>query len=114
MRAAELLAGEGVESVARQMLAEYVTRHQALTETVLADAAMEAGKKVAALASLADSFNKIVAASRRVLPETSELSVALRTLQLLGDFVRREYPEHAAAIVEVLEPFGEEVTKKFG
>lgn len=113
-RGARVLAGEGIEQVARQMLADYVVRHQTLTENVLDDPDMGAAAKVSALASLADSFNKIVAASRRVLPETNELAVALQTLGLLGDFVRQNYPQHAAALLEVLEPFGDEVGKRFG
>lgn len=114
LRAANLLAGEGVEAVARQMLADYVTQHKTLMHTVLNDPSMDAAKKVSALASLADSFNKIVAASKRVLPETGELAIALQTITLLAEFVRRQYPQHAGAIIEILEPFGEEVARVFG
>ena len=97
LRAANLLAGEGMEAVARQTLSDYVLQH-----------------KAQALASLADSFNKMVSASRRVLPETNELSVALRVIQMLTEFVRRQFPQHAAALLEVLEPFADEVAEKLG
>lgn len=75
---------------------------------------MTAREKTQALASLADSFNKMVSASRRVLPETNELSVALRVIQMLTEFVRRQFPQHAAALLEVLEPFADEVAEKLG
>jgi len=114
LRAACLLAGDGVEAVARQMLADYVVQHKAMMDIISSDADMPAAAKVDMLASLADSFNKTVAASKRVLPETSELATALSVLDKLGLFIRDHYPQHGPAFLEVLEPFGAEVAKLFG
>ena len=105
-RAANLLAGGGVEDVARQMLSDYVIQHKTLMQAITDDANASPAQKVDMLASLADSFNKTVAASRRVLPETNELAVALETVALLGAFIRESFPPHANAFLEVLEPFG--------
>ena len=44
----------------------------------------------------------------------NELSVALRVIQMLTEFVRRQFPQHAAALLEVLEPFADEVAEKLG
>ena len=74
LRAANLLAGEGMEAVARQTLSDYVLQHKALMGEIIEAQDMTAREKTQALASLADSFNKMVSASRRVLPETNELS----------------------------------------
>lgn len=114
LRAANLMAGEGIESVQRQMLAEYVNQHKTLLESVLVQSDIATADKVRAISSLADSFTKMIAASRKILPETNELAIALDTLSLLGDYIRREFPHYGAAFVEVLEPFGEEITKKYG
>lgn len=114
LRGAQALAGEGVESIARQMVADYVVQHKALMEAVLASTEIKPAAKVAALASLADSFNKMIAASKRVLPETGELAVALRVLRLLGEYVQREYPQHANALLEVLEPFAAGLPQTLG
>ncbi|WII93177.1 DUF1804 family protein [Kingella negevensis] len=70
-------------------------------------------ERVQALGSLADAYNKMVAANKKVLPETSELATALKVLEMLGVFVKEKYPKHLAAFVEVLEPFGVEVEKRF-
>ena len=113
LRAACLLAGDGVEAVARQMLADYVVQHKTLMDAI-STGDMPAAAKVDMLASLADSFNKTVAASKRVLPETSELATALSVLDKLGAFIRDRFPQHAQAFLEVLEPFGTEVAKLFG
>ena len=114
MRAACLLSGEGVESVARQMLADYVVAHKAIMDAIGTDETIEAKCKVQMLASLADSFNKTVAASKRVLPETSELATALNVLDRLSNFIREHFPQHGPAFVEVLEPFGAEIARAFG
>lgn len=114
LRAANLLAGQGMEAIARQTLSDYVTQHKTLMGEIITASDMTAQQKVASLASLADSFNKMVAASRRVLPESNELAVALRVIQLLTEFVRQKFPQHATALLEVLEPFADEVAEKLG
>lgn len=63
---------------------------------------------------LTERVTKTVAANKRVLPETSQLATALELLQFLMVFVQEKHPKHLAAFVEVLEPFGVEVEKKFG
>ena len=114
LRAANLLAGEGVESIARQALADYVTQHQAVMEMIATTPDLAAMQKVNLLASLADSFAKTVAASRRVLPETDELAVSLQVLNDLADFAKSHHPQCAAAILEIVEPFGAVLVKKYG
>ena len=112
LRAACLLAGDGVEAVARQMLADYVVQHKTLMDAI-STGDMPAAAKVDMLASLADSFNKTVAASKRVLPETSELATALSVLDKLALFIRERFPRHGVAFIEILEPFGEEILKLY-
>ena len=66
------------------------------------------------LASLADAFTKTVAANARVMPETSQLATALQVIEEMMAFVQEKYPKHLQVFVEVLEPFGLEIEKKFG
>ena len=56
LRAANLLAGEGMEAVARQTLSDYVLQHKALMGEIIEAQDMTAREKTQALASLADSF----------------------------------------------------------
>ena len=114
LRAANLLAGDGIESIARQALADYVTQHQAVMAHISQAEDLAAVQKVNLLASLADSFAKTVAASRRVLPEPDVLAVSLQVLNDLADFAKGHYPQCTAAILEIIEPFGAELVKKYG
>ena len=113
-RAAQELAGGSLEDVLRQTLAVIVRQTQATMDAIEGATDMPPAAKVQAMASLADSYNKLLAAARRLMPETDQLGVAMGVVQLLLDFVRKNYPQHGAAIAEVLEPFGEEVTKAYG
>ncbi|HGE2296407.1 DUF1804 family protein [Pseudomonas aeruginosa] len=106
-QSAQLLAGGGLEDVARQVLAGLVTQFQATMEAIQVDADIKPAVKVQLLASLADAYNKTVSTSKRVLPETSALATAMEVLQRLASFIRERFPQHAHAFAEVLEPFGE-------
>ena len=111
-QSAQLLAGGGLEEVARQVLSGLVMQFQATMEAVQVDAEIKPAVKVQLLASLADAYNKTVSASKRVLPETSALATAMEVLQRLASFIRERFPQHAQAFAEVLEPFGEVVAKE--
>ncbi len=114
LRTASLLAGDGIEGVARQMVADYLVQHQAVMEQLADDKDMKPLVKAQLLASMADSFNKTVAASKKVLPETNELATAMQVVQKLAEYVRAHFPQHAPAFAEILEPFGEELARCYG
>ncbi len=113
VRAAHMLASGGTDEVARQVLSDYLVQHKTLLDEIR-DGELSAKDKATILASLADSYNKTVAACRRVMPETNELAVALEVLGLFGDYVRQYYPNQAAVLLEILEPFGHELSKHYG
>ena len=96
MRAAYTLAGGSIEELGQQ------------------DGDLGPAEKVKLLASLADAYNKTVAANARILPETSKLATALEVVELLVQFVSEKHPKQLGALAEVLEPFGAEVERKFG
>lgn len=114
LRAANVLAGEGGEALGRQALADYVAQHQAVMDLISQDVKLAPTQKVSLLASLADSFAKVVSASRRILPETDELAVSLQVLSDLAAFAKTHHPHCAASLLEILEPFGAELVKKYG
>ncbi|MFZ6748529.1 DUF1804 family protein [Undibacterium sp. Ren11W] len=113
-QSAQLLAGGSIEDIGRQMLAGLVTQYQSSMDELTRDANINPVVKVQLLASLADAFNKTVSASKRILPETSELATAMDVVQKLASFVRQRYPQHTNAFAELLEPFGDELVKAYG
>jgi hypothetical protein len=113
-KSAQMIAGGGIEDVVRQTLAVVVQQVQATVETIQSTPDMPPATKVDMLASLADAYNKLIAASRRLMPETDKLAVAQDTLKRLADFTRTKHPKHAAALIEVLEPFADELARAYG
>lgn len=112
-RAAQMIAGGGIEDVVRQTLAVVVQQVQATVEAIQTADAMEPAAKVQALASLADSYNKLVAASRRVMPETDRLAIAMDVLKRFGEFIAKKKPVLAGEFVEQLEAFGDEIARAY-
>ncbi|PVX80041.1 DUF1804 family protein [Paraburkholderia unamae] len=112
-QAAQLMAGGGVESAARQMLAGLIAQYQA-TIYQLETAEINPAEKVSMLASLADAYNKTINASKRVLPETNELAVAMGVVQRLAAFIKERHPDHIATFAEILGPFGDELAIAYG
>lgn len=112
-RAASSLAGEGRELLARQVLEDYLRQHQAALAALDSAEAVPALARAEALSRLADSFNKIMAAHARLQPELSRLAVAMEVLQRLASFISEKYPQHAGAFLELLEPFGAELSRVY-
>ena len=65
------------------------------------------------LGVLSDAFTKTVAANAKVMPETSKLATAIEVLELFGEVIKEKYPQHLQAYVELVEPLGVEIEKKY-
>lgn len=113
-RSAQLIAGGGIEDVVRQTLAVVVQQVQATVDTIQAATDMAPGDKVQALASLADAYNKLMAASRRMMPETDKLAIAMDVIKRFGEFTAKRKPALAGEFVELIEGFGEELARAYG
>ncbi len=113
-QAAQLLAGGGIEEIARQTMAAFIQQVQATTTALQADTDLPPAERAKLLASLSDSFAKLMVSNRRLMPETDRLAVALDVIKRLLEFTKARYPGNAAGLAEMLEAFGEEVLKAYG
>ena len=107
-RSANLIAGQGLEAVVMTVVEDFVMLTHASMDDIKGSTS-DVDTKVKQLASLADSMTKAVAAAARVTPKISELGVAQDVLQRMSSFVAENYPQHADAFLEILEPFGHEI-----
>lgn len=113
-RAAQMMAGGGVEAIARQTMAMFSQQAQATMLMLQDDKDMSALDRAKAMASLADSFTKLVSANGRLMPETDKLAVALDVIKRLSEFVRANHPQLAGGFAEILGPFGDEIARAYG
>lgn len=105
-RSASIIAGEGIETVVSSVVEDFMIMAQSLLEEIkTGDLTME--QKVKHLVALADAMTKMTASAGKLAPKISELGVAQDVMRHLLDFVRQNFPQHAAAILEIIEPFGE-------
>lgn len=113
VRAARLMAGGNVDELARVMLAQLIHQFNATMEQLTKAEEITAEDKVKLLSSLSDAYNKAVAASKRIMPTTTQLATALEVVNQLTDFIKNRYPQHLPAFAEILEPFGRELERKY-
>lgn len=114
IRSANMLASGAPEDVARSILASLMTQFQATLEKVNSADDIPAQERVTLLASLTDGYSKAIAASKKILPETSQLATSMETMKLFSGFIQEHYPQHLTAFVEVLEAFGPILEKNYG
>jgi hypothetical protein len=113
-RAAVAMGDDSFKQVGQQLLTQYLTMHQSVLNEISLNGTASAEKKAQMLAGLADSFNKTVAAFRRITPEVNSHAIALDVLSRLISHVQGKHPQAAPALLEVLDSFGVEIAKAYG
>ena len=112
-KSAHMISGQGLDAVVSATIEDFVMLTQATIEDIKA-AGDDHDIKVKQLVALADAMTKAVSAAGRLSPKISELGVAQDVLQRLSQFIAGDYPQHADAFLEILEPFGAEIAKVYG
>jgi len=113
-RTAVALGDENFMQLSRQLLEDYLVQHQATIDMLRDKPDTPAADRAQLLAMLGDSFHKTMASFKRLMPEMSRHAMALDALQRLASFAQQRYPQHVPGLIEMLEPFGEELAKAYG
>lgn len=111
VRAAVALGDDNFASLSKKLLEDYLVQHQATMDLLRQDEKMSARERAETLASMSDSFNKTMASFKRLAPDLDRQAVQIDVLQRFATFARARFPQHLQALVEMLEPFGEELAK---
>ena len=111
-RTAHVIAGEGMEVVVSTVVEDFLIQAQAIQDEIK-DGNHSTKEKVEMLVSLADAMVKMTSSARRLAPKISELGVAQDVVAKFLQFVRENFPQHAAVILEILEPFGEKLAELY-
>lgn len=118
-RAAVSLGDESFRQLSQRILEDYLLQHQAVMDQLREKPPkgkdeLSPVQRAQMLAMLSDSFNKTMASFKRLAPDLNRHAVALDALQRLATFAQQRYPQHLNALIEMLEPFGEELAKAYG
>lgn len=116
VRAAVALGDESFSVLGRRLLEDYLVQHQYTMDALRddADKKISAMQRAEILASLSDSFNKTMASFKRLAPELNRQAIALDAMQRMASFAQKRFPQHVPALLELLEPFGEELARAYG
>lgn len=71
-------------------------------------------QKIECISRLSDAMQKITKVAGLVDPKLAKLSIGLAMMKKLAEFTAERFPQHQAALVEILEPFGEELAHEAG
>lgn len=102
-RTAHVIAGEGVEAVVSTVVEDFMIQAQSILDEIK-NGDHTVKEKVDMLVSLSDAMTKMAASAKRFAPKVSELGVAQDVMGKLLAFVKDEFPHHAEAILEIIEP----------
>lgn len=86
-KSANTLAGNDLEDIGRQILTDFIVQFKSTMDMVREDETLTATARVELLTSLSDSYNKAIAANKKILPETSKLAVALQVVDMLAKYI---------------------------
>lgn len=112
VKVAHTMAGGDFEDMSRQILTDFIIQFKATMDMVKTTEQILPSQRVEMLTSLADAYNKTIASSRKILPETSKLAVALQVLELLAKYIQEHKPDLLIEFMSVLDPFGDLIAKE--
>ena len=111
-RTAHVIAGEGVEVVVSSVVEDFMIQAQAILDEIR-DGMHTTREKVDMLVSPSDAMTKMAAAAKRFAPKISEFGVAQDVMAKLLAFVKDAFPQHAATILEIIEPFAARLAETY-
>ncbi|GEA12721.1 DUF1804 family protein [Alteromonas sp. KUL49] len=112
-RTALLLTNSGNKEFINQVIQRFYIQSERIFESIENTTNLDPNQMVELMAKWADSVSKI-SKHLGTNNDFNRIGFALELLQLLSTFIREQYPQHAQAFLEILEPFGREVTKTYG
>jgi len=113
-RMAEDVGDGGVKTLTRMVLEEFIPLFQTTVQAIQGETKLGAVDKAEAISRLADAYAKTVKASGAVDPAIAKLAWAMDVLRKLAEFTVARFPQHQAALLELIEPFGEQIAAEFG
>lgn len=120
LRAARRLSSGAPEDIAMALMMEYLEHNQfAIAELRKLrespdGAALAIDDYTKRLVGLQDGFNKMMAASRRILPQTDRLMVAAGVVEDFAAYLSDRHPALRMSFLDVLPEFQQIVEKKYG
>lgn len=112
-RDVQVMASGGIENIAQGLLAGFLIKYRTLMTELEENQELNTAAKVEALSSLADSFAKMTASSKKLLPETSAIATALRVIEMMANLIKTKKPHLLPEFLEMLDELEVQIQKEF-
>lgn len=113
-KAAHQMSAGGAKNLTAMVLEDFSNLFVQTMEELKTAENIPAATKAEMLSRLSDAYSKTVKAAGCTNPELSRLSISMDVLKRLMEFITSEYPDMRKPFIEVLEPFGEMLSREFG
>lgn len=113
-RAAARISVGGIKTLTAEVIEDFVHLFQVTIDDIKNAPNTDPLKKAEAISRLSDAYQKTVKAAGASNPELSRLAIAMDVLQRLAQFIQRRHPELREGFLEILEPFGKELSRVYG
>ena len=113
VRDANTMASGKVEDVARGMLTAFVLYFENTMDEIKRTEELPVSEKAKLIQGLGDSYSKMVASSKRLLPEVSELATAWKVIEMVTNLIKTKHPDLLPAFLSVLDDLEGIVKQEF-
>ena len=111
-RAAYRISDQGVDDLNKQMI-EDIARQVITTTRELESSTIPASEKATVIAQLSDAYSKFARSFARLNPQFSGLSVALDTLKVIAEYLKKTDPTALRALQPHIEEIGAILGKRY-
>ena len=113
VRDASTMASGKVEDVARGMLTTFVLYFESTMDELRKTEDLPVSEKAKLIQGLGDSYSKMVASSKRLLPEISELATAWKVIEMVTNLIKTKHPDLLPTFLSVLDDLESIVKQEF-
>lgn len=113
VRDANTMASGKVEDVARGMLTTFVLYFENTMDEIKRAKELPVSEKAKLIQGLGDSYSKMVASSKRLLPEVSELATAWKVIEMVTNLIKTKHPNLLPTFLSVLDDLENIVKQEF-
>lgn len=114
VRAAFNVSKSGASALTAEIIEDFVVMFKSTIDEVKVSKDLKPLQKASIIAQLSDSYAKTVKAAGDSNPKLSALAVAMDVLKLLAQFIREHHPHLVESFMDMLEPFGLEISRAYG
>lgn len=112
-RDVQVMAGSEIEDISKGLLAGFIIQYRTTMDEVQNNEEITSAAKVQLLSSLSDSFSKMTAASKKLIPQTSEMATAMKVIELFANVVKEKKPHLLSDFLELLDEMENTVQTQF-